>query len=986
MNSLGTRAFVATLALSASFVATPIQVFGQATTSSSSSSSSSDPQKLDAFVVTGSYIPSTETAIEAGTSPIIRIDRREIEESGSTTTAELLQKISVANANSVPISNNATGFTPGATAISLRGLGPEATLVLINGRRVANYPVGVGGTTAFVDLNSIPLTAIENIEVLKDGASALYGADAVAGVINVKLRRGMDGSELFLSYGNTFKKDSAEVVVSAATGITTDKLNLLVGVNYYSKGAILNADRDYSAVSPLLSANSSPFNLDVSRFAIANALGQPFGAPIRGVPNNAVFIYAQSGADSGNTGTRPASQYTYSLDRSSTFNPNEAAVSYPQSKRLGAFAFGERKLFNTDNVKGYVDVMYQNVRSENQLAPSPTGDFSTPGQVELVIPARTTNPMLTVIDPFFGVIFPVPAGDRVFFGEIPGPGTKFVNGTAQRMAAPGAVNPFNPFNQDISDASRGRLADLGNRLIRNETDAFMATAGIKGDNLYGKWNFDASVSYSMIVDRTRHRLHSATRFNEIVNANSPIFDPRSSFYIGTTTPYNPFGYYRNPIAANARLADYARITVKDENESNLGQVNVVVSTRELFTLRHGSVGVAVGGDYRHEQLEQDPSPYGLAGDIIGTQPSSFTNAQRKIGGLFGEVRVPVLPRLEASGSVRHEQFFTSGRHTTVPKVGLRWQPIARQLTLRSSYSEGFREPSLFELYSTPISALTPILDPRDGFVEPEQPITLSGNRRLKAEETDYFNVGFIYSPTTPRLKGLSVGVDFWAVTRDGTVEANPQNTLYRAFGLLPGGLQQGESVFFNSSGLISVVNSVFYNVGKTKVEGWDFSGGYQFPTDALGRWEMTTVWTLVTRFDRAAVQGAPLQDVIGLDSTGTGADGYLKWKGRVNLNWAYKGINVHLSGSYTDSFVDEDTNGEIREVNERFLIDGQVSYAFRGAHRRFLRDTKLTLGLRNMFDWDPPQSYGGGRNTTGYPGYIYTSEGRFWYLSVNRKF
>src|SRR6185503_9060688 len=108
--------------------------------------------------------------------------------------------------------------------------------------------------------------------------------------------------------------------------------------------------------------------------------------------------------------------------------------------------------------------------------------------------------------------------------------------------------------------------------------------------------------------------------------------------------------------------------------------------------------------------------------------------------------------LEARASVRHEQFFTSGRETTVPKIGLRWQPIARQLTLRSSYSEGFREPSLYELYSTPIAALTPILDPRIGSFEPEQPVTLRGNRRLEAEETDYFNAGFIWSPTSPKLK------------------------------------------------------------------------------------------------------------------------------------------------------------------------------------------------------------------------------------------
>jgi hypothetical protein len=182
------------------------------------------------------------------------------------------------------------------------------------------------------------------------------------------------------------------------------------------------------------------------------------------------------------------------------------------------------------------------------------------------------------------------------------------------------------------------------------------------------------------------------------------------------------------------------------------------------------------------------------------------------------------------------------------------------------------------------------------------------------------------------------------------------------------------------------VNSLFYNVGRTKVEGWDFSGGYQFPTDTLGRWEVTTVWSLITRFQRAAVAGAPLQDVLGADSSGVAADAYLKLRGRVNMNWAYKGFNVHIAGSYTDGFDDVDPTGNDFEVGDRFLIDGQVSYSFRGHEKRLLRDTKVTVGARNIFDWDPPQAYGGGRNTTGYPGYLYTSENRFWYVSLTRKF
>ncbi len=945
-----------------------------------------EPQKLEAFTVTGSYIPSTETAVDAGTSPVMRMDRKQIQESGAATTAELLQSISVANARSVPISNNATGFTPGATAISLRGLGPEATLVLINGRRVAPYPVGVGGTTAFVDLNSIPLSAVENIEVLKDGASALYGADAVAGVINIRMRRGMEGGEGFASYGNTTNRDSSEVVASFAQGINRDKVSLIVGVNYYRRAAIYNRDRDYSAVPPFLSANSSPFNLELSRFAVAAALGQGVNAPVRGVPNTSGIFYAQSGADAANNGARSASQYTFANGYTSTFNPNDLAMSYPDSRRYGALASGERKVFGTDNVKAYADLSYQNVVTGNQLAPSATGDFSTPGQTGLVIPARTPNPILTVINPYVGSLLQVLPGTVVPAGILAGPGTRIVNGVVQRAAAAGAYNPFNPFNQDIADSSRGRLAEFGNRVIRNETRAVLAAAGLKGENVAGKWNFDGSFSFSAIGNRTRNQMNSATRFNALANAASPIFDSRNPAYIGTSTPYNPFGYYQNPVAGNAALADYGRVTVRDADDSSLAQLSFVGATRELLTLRHGPVGLAFGGDFRREQLRQDPDPLGSTGDIIGSQPTAVTRAQRKIAGAFVELKVPVLPALEASASVRHEKFLSSHRDTTVPKFGLRWQPVARQLTVRSSISQGFREPSLFELYSSPISVLSAIVDPRDGFVEPEQPITLRGNPRLQPEKTDYFNAGFIWSPTTPRLKGLSLAADFWAVSRRGTVEANPQNTVSRIFGQAAGGAFPGESVTFGPTGAISAVNTVFYNVGETVVEGWDFSGGYQLPTDRLGRWEMTTVWTLTTRFDRSAVLGAPLRGVLGLDSTGNASDGYLKWKGRVNLNWAYQGWNVHTAVSYTDGFADRKPDGTPYGVNDRYLTDVQIAHTFRGSRHALLRDTRVMLGVRNVFDWDPPQAYGGGANTTGYPGGLYTAEGRFWYTAVSRKF
>ena len=148
--------------------------------------------EAERVIVTGSNIP---TAEEVGPNPVLNLNRDLINKSGERQAAELLRDLPVANANGVPISNNATGFTPGAASISLRGFTPEATLVLIDGRRVAPYPVGTGGTTSFQDLFTIPLPAIQTIEILKDGASAVYGADAVAGVVNLKFYKEYHGAQ-----------------------------------------------------------------------------------------------------------------------------------------------------------------------------------------------------------------------------------------------------------------------------------------------------------------------------------------------------------------------------------------------------------------------------------------------------------------------------------------------------------------------------------------------------------------------------------------------------------------------------------------------------------------------------------------------------------------------------------------------------------------------------------------------------------------------
>ena len=965
MNILRSRKIASGAALLFSVSGLAVSSFAQATTAPVDE----EPTELEKFVVTGSYIPTTETAFSAGISPVVSLDRKVIDQTGLTTASELLQKITVSNGGSVPIANNATGFTSAGTSISLRGLGPEATLVLINGRRVAPYPVGTGGTTAFVDLNSIPLAAVDSIEVLKDGASALYGADAVAGVVNIKMRRGMDGTEAFLSYGNTTTKDSSEFSAALITGAQTDKVNVMVGFNYYKKNPIYNADRSYSEVPPFLSSNSSPLNLQITRAAALEA-GVPESAIPAGDPNDAIFT--ASPAEESNTGTTPATGFDYGSGRLRTFNFNMTSGAYPARKNKGIFAFAERKVFDTDNISVYVDLSFQNAFTQNELAPSATGNFASPGGTELVIPARTANPL------------PLPDGRA-------------------RAAVDGAYNPFNPFNVDITGGTRARLFEFGNRIYRNETDATMLGFGIKGDNVMEKWNFDASFYYSEIQDVSRNTLVSSSRFNQVVNQADPIFDPASSTFIGTTTAYNPFGFWATPIESNAAVTQYALVTTKDTNVSKMNTFNFVMSTGELFDMPAGPVGFAIGADARQERLDQFPDAFGLTGDLIGSSPSATTNAQRKIAGFFAEAQLPLANGvdgaydLSADLAIRHEKFYTSDRDTTVPKIGVRWQPFDDTFTVRASWSEGFREPSLYELYATPTSVLSAVTDPRNGLREPEQDATLAGNRRLAAEETEYLNLGFVWSPDIDGLRGLTLGVDYWNIERLGTVEASVQDTVNRFFGFdsdgdaAPGGLLPGESVLLSPNGDLLLVNSVFFNVGSTEADGFDFSANYVLNTDNMGRFEFAGLATLLTTYDRVYTVGGAVNDLIRQDVTGSGDDFYLEWKGRLSVDWTYRGWNVFMGASYTGGYDDQDyvlPNFDVIDFtgDDTWIVDAQVTYNFRDTFGAWLKDTKVTVGARNLFDQDPPFASALWGNSTGYPGFLYSPEGQFFYMNLSRKF
>src|SRR5438876_339592 len=961
--------------------------------------------EVERIIVTGSNIP---TAEEVGPNPVDTYNRANINKSGEFTTEQFLQSLTIANANIMPVSNNENGSNTavGAATIALRGFDSRATLILLDGRRVAVYPTGNNPglvNVMFVDLNSIPQAAIESIEILKDGASTTYGADAVAGVVNIKMRHNYDGAEASVQYGNTLDKDSGEFISSAIFGVGKGDTNITGVLNYYHRNSIANRDRGFSAVPPFLSSNNSPYNLQLS----SNVAGAAGGMNLN--PGGTEFASAPDFTN----GLAPASAYLYNARRRVRaaggqrpgFNFNQFSLSFPESERYGVYLSADHKVFG-DQMVVYADGFYQNVKTHNELAPPATGSFETKGQSTIAIPPHS----------------PIAPGS-----EPPHTPTHADTGVPAD-----AFNPFNPFNQIISGGSRARLAEFGNRLFDNETDAWLSTVGVRGDKLFdGTWGYDAAFRYSQLKNTQTGQQVSISRFNRILNQADPIFDPTSSQFIGTTVAFNPFGDYRRPIASNAATVEFARVHPKDEDTSKLATLDASMYTTALFNLPAGGVGLAFGGQFRRESLKENPDMLNVEGDIAGNSPVPTAVGGRKSYAFFAETRIPIFSpanaipgfhSLEFTAAGRFEDFENNNTNVLVPKVGLRWQPFDEQLTLRATWGEGFREPSLEELFGSPVSTLEVTHDPlKGGLLESETNTLITSNPNLQPEDSRSFSGGFVYSPKY--APGLNVSVDFWDIERTGVVTAPLAQQVLD--GTAPGIVER------DAGGFITRITLANQNLGSQEARGFDFGLYYQRPT----QWGTFTSQTQVTYLDEFLfpqfifAEFGPRPGNLAGRTTDPGAsnEGWYKWKGNSSLEWTWKGFDLVTIVRLIDGFNEFTPNLHPHWVHQTWTIDGLLSYDFtallpveeqpvpgyakspkdfvrgkdgaplekavaqtsnygRTVWNHLLRRTIITIGCNDIFGQDPPKAYGEGGNAVGYPGFTYDATGRFVYGRLTKKF
>ena len=686
-----------------------------------------DQAPLGTITVTGSALPRTDTETP---SPVIVIDAVAIKRSGLTTVADVVRSISADNSGTIPTAFS-VGFAAGSSGVALRGLTVNSTLVLIDGRRVASYALADDGQRSFVDLNTIPLSAVDRIEVLKDGASSLYGADAIAGVVNIILKHDSQGLEASAEIGNSQHGGGFEKRVNGSWGagnLDSDRYNAYVAFEYQGDNRIATSARgfpfntaDLSSIggNNLIGGQPALTGGSIYGSVTPGTLGTP-GNLNTGVPISANPIYQplRPCGPGSNLVNDPDNNLGGGAGSYCTQNFARYIDDQPAQERIGLYGRFTVKL--NDYTEAYLNAgYYQNrVTADGGFSQIQT---STPNNTNAIaLPPTLPDGSLNPNDPFaaqgqYALI-------NYAFGDIPG-GSQYLN-----------------------------------HVIR-------AVAGIKGT--LGDWNYDSAV----VVNHTwlKSDLFGFINYNQLI----------SDVTNGT---YNFVDPAQNSSAVRAALSQ----TLSKTSTSDMDSIDFRAN-RPLFDLPGGPLGLALGGEVRHEaQNDPDLNPNTLY-QGLGV---AHTIGSRNVAAVYAEVDAPVWKTLEIDASARYDHYNDFGGAFD-PKFGLKWTPI-EQLALRGTYSRGFRAPSFSENGSSASEGFisyTPT-DPgfvaahnNDGYTAPYAlALANSANPNIGPERSRSATFGAIFQPTS----WLNGSLDYYAIKKTGViVQSDPTVALNDYFAGTP---------------------------------------------------------------------------------------------------------------------------------------------------------------------------------------------------------
>jgi iron complex outermembrane receptor protein len=916
---------------------------------------------LRPIVVTGYLVPRVGGE---GAQPVETLTRDFIDRQGDQTVADVIFRLPENVGSFSPLVFPGVSTTPSASAANLQGLGVDSTLVLIDGHRQTPFPFPLNGFQPFVDLNSIPLAAVDRIEILKDGASALYGSDAIAGVINVILKNEYQGADISSYYGISQRGDDEVWHVELTSGIShsfneNSKFSVVGAFDFYENSPIDAKDRSYSS--------NQNHTLRGPDFFDQRSLHGPAGD----------FI----GLNSGNKYTvipgsvgpflNPANDFIVNGE-SNSFNNIIGTQLLPREQRIGGYLKAQYQL--NQFVRFYDEFMVQRNKENASAAPVPVSETDN-----ITVPAN---------------------------------------------------NPFNPFGEPLQ-WSAGRLLNLGPRQIVTEADNVRNVVGISLINLPKNWFVDASFLY-------------AETDAEIQQSGSPLDSALNEALAGTLPGlegqfYNPFPDSSVARKLNPNFTGPLQYTQDNHARTDL-TVWEIRSGGELYDLPGGPITLGLGAEYRSDGYVNYKDINSQQGNVLGGSPSPNQSGKDYNRAVYGEFTVPILGGrwswpgarlLEIVLAERYDNYSSFGG-AWKPKISLRYKPL-EDLTFRASYSEGFRAPSLPELFAQN-TTFTFITDPSPppGFPTNYEVERISkGNPNLQPETSYAYYAGLVWTPghSDPEhgclgwADGLTIYGDWTEILKRNVIDVVDPQFVVDNPQLFPGNVTRG------AEGQIVSVLSPFENLGAIRVDSFSFGGSYSSKEYNWGKIDLAVD---ATYFYHVSQQNVPNGKVLNFTDTFTLPDFKLtssifyskhlasgdRFQTGLTLNFIDSEHDINdfnTLGLTLQEFVAQFGLPEVHTVGNWTTLDWQISYEFghpeeitpetttqgydkedkkageskpvqigpaNSAWRNWVAGTKVTFGINNIFDTNPPFA----DTIQGYDTQVANPIGRFFYVQLEKKF
>jgi iron complex outermembrane receptor protein len=893
-------------------------------------------QSVQRVEITGSSIKRVQSETSL---PVQTVTREDIAVMGVTTTEEFLAQLPANSmVGGVNTAQNAGLATYGESNASLRGIGANKTLILVNGHRLAPYATDTSGA---VDVNTIPLAMVDRVEVLTDGASGVYGSDAIAGVINFIMRKDFKGVQLNAYYGMPTEKGGGKSangsIVMGFGDINTDHISIEGSLDMSHDQAIYGRQRKYAdhAWDPngSFDMSATPSGNVISYFP-----GPTPGSPLASLGKTLFHPGNPTTAGGPDTCAATGSEFDPNFG-TCRYNPSPLVPLLPDVTRINAAANLHARI-NDDN-DFFMEGFIANTKTTLSEQPSPYNNSFL--STDLAFKAKGIDPAI-VVDPS-NPHYPM-----------------------AQLVAYDAANGTSFAGKDIAVSLRA--FDGGGRVHEDNATTYHLATGFQG--AFKGWDYDAVYSHNANVVK-ESTLEGYQLQTELVGLLSHNPD------------FNPFVANQDPtLAAEIKGTNYDGPIITSTMTTDAVDAK---TSGPVFKLPGGDAQAAVGVGWRREDLNLAPSAAYQSGDVSGYGGAVLPfQTARDMRAIFGEIDMPFVKSFSTDISVRYDHYPTAS--DTTPKISARWVPI-QQVLFRGSWGEGFRVPTLPELY-TPLATGTSALvkDPVTGTAA-QFPLRTGGNPDLVPEKSKQFSLGTVLEP----VPDLSASFDYWHIKVNNLVTTLDTQFIINqaAAGIAPyTGL-----VVRDAGGNISQITSININAGNLKTDGVDVDVKYKLKSN-VGQWGLELKGTYTHEFNETLPDGTAQENAVGktIDQNGNPLNAValggiiFKWRHALTGSWGSGPYFLALTQNYQTSYDDSarfDCSTDIECATPQHVGSFQT-WDIQGAYTG-VKNLTLRLGMKNMFDRQPPRVTSLGIYfQTGYDPTYYDPHGRFWYTSASYTF